>query len=630
MAKAPKDPTSSLSALVPPEESEERAALRRLAMRDPLEGNPMLLPLGPGPNPQMVEVAPGGWKKMGLGDPKTGLPPRCPVVPLGKNGEAAYFLDTLGEIVRIPGQNSGKGLFDLLFAGRGGWMTWAWPRWTKATKREPSKVNGWAADEARIDLFHACWLRGIYDESGIVRGLGAWRGDDDGFIYHAGDAVLVNGSWREPGEYGAAIYPARRAITRPWPKPEPAGIGSAGDYFLELLRSFNWQRGELDARLALGWMMTAKMGGALDRRPVALVTGGEGSGKSTLQELMRGVMIGALIKSSNTTQAGIYQLLKQDSIAVLIDEMEAKDDTRTTDRILELARICYSGDTAQRGGKDGTGMEFTLRSSFLGSCITKPATTAQDDSRMVHLLLRERTAAGERLATTAPEVHEMGRKLLRRVVDGWPRWAALLAAFRTAMIETGHDDRACDTFGTLAAASHLAISDEMPAPHELAQWIAWLDRRNFAEIAEQRKTWQRLLDHLLNARPEALRTSAHKSAGEAIAAFKREGAVEIVNLDRALTPCGLAMSWPKGVSPTFATSRLFVPFTSAALADLFEGTVWAGRKGGQGPWGSVLRQAPAEIWSVGTCGKGMLAPARGLLIDLPAVLSMAGGQGDGE
>ena len=36
--------------------------------------------------------------------------------------------------------------------------------------------------------------------------------------------------------------------------------------------TFSWDRGELDALLMLGWLMTAKMGGALDRRPIAFIT----------------------------------------------------------------------------------------------------------------------------------------------------------------------------------------------------------------------------------------------------------------------------------------------------------------------------------------------------------------------
>jgi hypothetical protein len=75
----------------------------------------------------------------------------------------------------------------------------------------------------------------------------------------------------------------------------------------------------------------------------------------------------------------------------MVDELEAKEDTRTTDKILELARIAYSGDKMQRGGKDGVGQEFAvMSSSFLFSSIALPAMDAQDASRMAVLMMRER------------------------------------------------------------------------------------------------------------------------------------------------------------------------------------------------------------------------------------------------
>ncbi len=55
----------------------------------------------------------------------------------------------------------------------------------------------------------------------------------------------------------------------------------------------------------------------------------------------------------------------------------------------------------QRGGKDGVGKEFALMSSFMGSAISKPATDAQDDSRMAVLMLREREHAGDKVPVEA-------------------------------------------------------------------------------------------------------------------------------------------------------------------------------------------------------------------------------------
>jgi hypothetical protein len=204
----------------------------------------------------------------------------------------------------------------------------------------------------------------------------------------------------------------------------------------------------------------------------------EGSGKSTLQKLLRLLMNGALLATSNTTQAGIYQKVKQDSVAVMVDEMEAKEDTRTTDKILELARVAYSGDKMQRGGKDGVGQEFSVFSSFMFSSIAMPAIDAQDASRMAVLgcgrARRDgRDVLGELGLKDGAKVALIGRQLLRRMFawfemdGGRTRWERLRDEFREALKAAGHEDRSADTFGALAAGCHVALCDEMPTP---ASW----------------------------------------------------------------------------------------------------------------------------------------------------------------
>ena len=608
-----------IAAALPTFEEAEQASLRQKGMRDPLPGCPLMVQRHPGAEPE--EIDPGAWRGQGLAQPVSGLPPDCPVTPLGKDGATCYLLDTMGAVAELDAKSSGKGPIGYIFAGRSRYLEWAFPRFGKAPRSggKPS-VNGWDADDARQTLVDACAFAGVFQMEDQVRGRGAWPAEDGGLIYHAGDAIWIDGRWRAPGAHGRHIYPARGAIGRPSPRAHRGGAGSSGDYLLELLRTFHWDRGELDARLMLGWLMTAKMGGALHRRPVVFVVGAEGSGKSTLHGVLRATMNRALIQSSNTTQAGIYQQLRQDSVAIMVDEMEAKEDTRTVDRILELARICYSGDRMQRGGKDGVGREFTLSSSFLGSSISKPATDAQDDSRMAVLMLRKREQAGGRLVLDVPTLEGIGRDLLRRIFDHWGRWEAIVEPFRALMIELGHTDRACDTFAPLAAAAHLALSDDLPTAIELEPWREWLAPADLAEVATREDTWRRCFWHMLEAQPDSLRTWHHKSLGSAIAAFQAND-VELGELEKVAAVCGVAISFPRGAEQTIAHARLFVPFKSPPLHALFEGTPWAGRLGAPGPWGGVLRQAPREVWSVSVCDKALNRSAKGLMLGLRAILA---------
>ncbi|MBI1684446.1 hypothetical protein [Caulobacter hibisci] len=620
----------------------EFSELRQQGLADPPRGCPMKVKDKWG---EEHDIEPGGWREAGFIGDDGALPYNCPIIPLGQDEQFIYVLSPLGH-VRMLKENVGKTALMMAFGGRVSWLEWAYPRWSKGTETSPAEVTGFAAENLLIDLINACAWKGGFAIEDHIRGRGAWRDDDGSLIYHAGDRVLIQGRWRACGEYNGHIYAARPKLGRPAAKYEAEGEGSPGDNLLGLLRTFNWDRGELDARLTLGWLMTAKVGGALRRRPVQFVNGEEGSGKSTLQELLRLAMNGALMSTSNTTQAGIYQKIRQDSVAILVDEMESKEDNRVVDKILELARIAYSGDKMQRGGQDGQGKEFALMSSFMGSSIAKPATNAQDDSRMVVCLLRplirkpgveakeidtrtiEQWAAD--VAADSPisagDVDLWGRQLLRRWFEWWPRWGGLLRVFRQALLAAGHDDRSADTFSPLAAACHVALRDTLPEPAELKEWMEWLRADQLVETATKEKTWRRCFMHLLGATPRYLEQQASKSVGAALEAFKADPMMQPDEVNRRLAMSGLALSWPKagdgGFSPqAWDTARLFVPAKSAQLFELFAGTPWQGHLASPGPWIGVLRQMDKGLWENGKCDKGLDRKASGIFINLADALA---------
>lgn len=594
-------------------EPDELMSLRDQAARDPVRGCPMVLDDG-------TEIEPGEWRMMAQ---KNGLPPGCPVSPLGIDKMGAWFLNPMGQVVCLTASASGKGPIDFLFAGRTAYLEWAWPRWTGDGDKRT--VKGYEADEARRNLVDAAAWQGTFDDLDRLRGRGAWTHYDGSLIYHAGDRVWFEGRWRATGEHLDWVFPGRRAVMTPWPHLVEDGEGSPAHVILLTLQTWNFQRGELDARLLLGWVCAAMIGGALDWRPLAFLSGDQETGKSSLQKLIKALLGGLLVQSVNTTAAGIYQKVQHDSAPVAVDEFESEADTRTADAVVKLARQAASGGLLLRGGSDHNGKEFQARSAFIFSAINPPPLNSQDQSRIANLVLRplaelRKPDEAPVLAPPVPEkLDEVARQLLKRMFDAWPRFNRVLRAFKAALMTAGHTGRAGDQFGTLAAAYHVAMHDRDPDPTDLAWWTEALAVDTLAETANFTPNWRSCLNYMLDVHPDALKHQAGKirSLGHALDVYRRTQSPE--DLVDACKLVGLALSWPKSQAEVWENARLFVPVSHPNLVELFKGSQWAGRPGAAGVWASALRQGPKDAICDGASDKGYDKKRAGLFIHLAKV-----------
>ena len=115
---------------------------------------------------------------------------------------------------------------------------------------------------------------------------------------------------------------------------------------------------------------TYMLGGALEWRPMVWVAGDKGTGKSTLQKVVKGVFgRGGLIPAVDASAAGLWQSLGHSSLPVALDEVESEEDNRRNNNLLKLARVAASGGQMLRGGSDHKQASFTVRSCFLFSSI---------------------------------------------------------------------------------------------------------------------------------------------------------------------------------------------------------------------------------------------------------------------
>ncbi len=593
--------------------------LRERGRLDPLQGSPLRIP-------DVGEVEPGEWQAQGLADRWTGLPPLCPIVPLGRDADASVVLNAMGDVHRLKDSSSGKGPIGGAFAGRSRYLEWAWPR-----RDKKGRVAGWEADDARQAIVDACAYMGPYDPDRL-HGRGAWQDDAHQLVYHAGDRVYVEGVWREPGRHGSWIYPARPRMGAPWPTPIEGGRHGPVELLREVFETWNWRRKQIDPHLLVGWACMAMIGGALSWRSMVFVTAEYGSGKSTLLELLRQLFGHGLLKTGNTTGAYLYQKLGHDSIPVVIDELEAKpaNDPASPQKVIELIRMASSGDKIGRGSSDGVAKEFECRSAFICTSINIPTLRQQDMSRFAILNLDRFAEATADPAIPWKLIGDTGRQLLRRMIDGWPRWHRTLLAFKRALIDHGrHDARGAEQFGALLAAAHIAEHDHDPTAEELETWAVRLKAADLGETANKTDDWRECLMHLCDVTPEALRNkaNAYPTLGSRIAAFRHKPNT-FGDLKAICTMMGLTVSVPKGDLPTWENTRLFIPCNHPETRKNFAGTSWEGAPGAVGVWHMTLQRAPrAMIWR-DVCGAGLDKKRNGVFVQLAAAFPDVGEEED--
>ncbi|MBA4613830.1 hypothetical protein H1W37_19405 [Stappia taiwanensis] len=559
-------------------------AQRRLEERADIED--------PDPNLARDGILPGKW----IGAPWDRMPPNCPVEVLGHNGTVTYCRSATGQLHAV--ERWDMHILTSLFAPKINYLYWGWPAMKKVGTNEDGepiyKIDRVERDKAMICLVSEGKRRGLFDPEKRVRGRGGWMVDSGAFIWNSGEflwSVDDRGKLitARPAEHDGYLYLRSPDIDRPW-ETAIAREESPALSILEDLRTWNWDRPYLDPVLFLGWIACAFMGGALDWRPIVFTTGGAGVGKSTLHSLTQAILGDSLIALVDTTAAGIYQHVKQDSLPVTVDELEAKRGSSKATSIIELARLASSGGKMARGGANHEGTTFQARSSFMFSAILPPPMGVQDKTRMATLNLKRLDKAHGR----EPVVRDTdGRMILRQIMDGWQEFRTrLLPDWKQTLHKAGFDARAMDTYGTLLAAAELLVGPE--ALEALGLEIS--DQERLAEIiraateaerAEQTEKWQECLEHLLAATIDAHRSGDRLTVGGVLLEYERGASLELQYARErlALAGLGLRKAGEIGIGPFLA-----VPAKHPALFKIFQETDFF-----EGGWWLALKQAPEHI-----------------------------------
>lgn len=619
---------------------------------DPIAANPIAAALdNPQPAPQVAQPGDAG-AEIGQGQyERPPFPAGCPVKPLGISSgldgtQKCFYFNWNGQIVGLEaGNRHGKNSLIALFGPASDWLEAQWPQWSKpvreynkAEKRwetvKDAEIVGFDQAEASRALIEECVRKGIFDPSGKLRGAGAHRQRDNGLVLHCGDKIYASihtldgrikeWRWFDPGVHGGYVYSAAAPIPRPH---HDHASPRAAELVLRTLRTWNWKRPLLDPRLALGAIGASLIGGALPWRPNMWITGARGTGKSTFNGqdgFLHQIFRDGVFRTGNASSAAVRQSLQNSTVPVMFDEIEPGADNRRVTEVIELARVASSGDKIHRGGQDHQAHEFTLASCFWFSSINIPPLQPQDRSRLAILELLPFAHGSVPPDLQALGLPQLGRELLRRMVDGWERLAATKLKYHAALSAAGHDSRACDQFGMLLACADVLIydwdtDDGLPDDEDVALWTGECRPDRLAEIRDTISDDQACVVHILTSMVQARggdeREMLSSWIGRAVASVidplfegvqpgvpdksndrLQQIGLKLVNAKYHPEECDLdgqvtkAARWGSELFNSNEPGFLAIAGSHQGLAKLFEGTKWQG-----GVWRQSLARCEGAL-----------------------------------
>lgn len=356
---------------------------------------------------------------------------------------------------------------------------------------------------------------GIYDPD-RTRGRGAWF-DDGRLVYHHGNQLTVDGQPIEIGDFRTRyIYELQRSL----PPPADTPLSDEdGDRITELASAFRWTR-PASAALLCGWIMLAPICGALRWRPHIWLTGGAGTGKSSLLNLFVHPLLNGmdLFAQGNTTEAGLRQKLRSDALPVLFEESEQNEDKdrMRMQHVLSLIRQASTESHARtyKGTVGGHSMEFLIRSMFCLASIQVGIKHQADMERVTILALkpkkdRDKGSAmsdwdniKEKLYQLIGRDTTIGARLIRRAMILLPTIQHNVEVFADAAGRIFGSAREGDQYGTLMAGTWSLFNTE-PASHEQAALMIkgynWDEHRDVADTDESEQALGALMSSHVRA-----------------------------------------------------------------------------------------------------------------------------------
>jgi putative DNA primase/helicase len=345
---------------------------------------------------------------------------------------------------------------------------------SRSGKIDEDMARNWIIREASKRLFSAK----------LVRGRGAWI-DAGRVVVHAGDKLIVNGHHMSLGKIDTSyIYEVSDPLNMSMENPMAAARNNA---LIDVCKRLPWER-DVNALLLAGWCVVAPVCGALKWRPHIWITGGAGTGKSSIMRSIVRQMLGetALQVQGDTTEAGLRQTLGLDAMPVVFDEAEPHDPeaNRRIQAVLSLMRSASTSDSGEiiKGTASHAAKTFRISSCFAMASISVAVDKKSDRSRVTILGLntKHKMTLDELNKQYSRITPELVQGIQARTLNMLPVIIHNSATFATAAAQVLGEQRIGDQLGPMLAGAYALTSDNMVSYENALKWVQeqeWTEER---------------------------------------------------------------------------------------------------------------------------------------------------------
>jgi putative DNA primase/helicase len=351
------------------------------------------------------------------------------------------------------------------------------------------------------NLIQECHSKGLFIPELYTRGRGAWI-DDKNLVFHFGDHLNVNGERVEIEDFDSKyVYECSSALLAPEGK---ALTDNEGKELLDIALSFRWKQSS-SALLLAGYIALAPLCGVLRWRPHVWITGGAGSGKSTILNNFVNQLMGntALFAQGNSTEAGIRQSLKSDALPVVFDEGESNNqrEAERMQNVLALIRQSSSDSAAKtlKGTAGGKSMSFHIRSMFCLASIQAAINHQADLERITKLELKNKGGDNsgdeweklrDKLYSFIERDEDLSMRLFQRSIDMYETIKENILVFSHVAANKFNSQRKGDQYGTLLAGCWSLVKTNIATKEEAEHFIDkydWTEYQEGTEVEESEK-----------------------------------------------------------------------------------------------------------------------------------------------